>query len=181
MTFAVAGLSLSAWIVLAACGVGAMTDLKSRRVPNALSFGLAVVVFVLAGLSGFATLGVALAVYLVVMALGLVAFSFGWLGGGDVKLAAAAAAAFGYPGCIAFLIYMSLGGGLLALVIAVARGQLGGVLGGTFGMLRPFVYRGTTAVVPRETIRLPYACAIAFGATVLALANSVAPFLRLPI
>src|SRR3984957_16991624 len=103
----VAGLSLSWWVVLAACLVGAFTDLRSRRVPNALSFGLAAVVIALAAFHGPVAVGKASGIYGGVMALGLIAFSFGWLGGGDVKLAAAAAAAFGYPECIAFLIYMS--------------------------------------------------------------------------
>lgn len=177
----VAGLSLSWWVVLAACLVGAFTDLRSRRVPNALSFGLAAVVIALAAFHGPLAVAEAAGIYVGVMALGLVAFSFGWLGGGDVKLAAAAAAAFGYPECIAFLIYMSLGGGLLAIIIAIGRGRLAGVIAGTLGVLRPLAYRGTAAVAPRESIRLPYACAIAFGATALALANSVAPFLRLPL
>src|SRR5580700_20524 len=151
------------WFVLAACAVAAFTDLKSRRVPNVLSFGLAAIVLVGAAFHGPASFATTAAVYVVVMALGLVAFSLGWLGGGDVKLAAAAAAAFGYPGSLEFLIYMSLAGGLLAIAVALARGRLAHTVSGTLGVLRPFVYRGTTAVAPRDSIRLPYACAIALG------------------
>lgn len=175
------GISAIVWIVLGACIVAAFTDLRSRRVPNVLSFGLAVVVFAFAATHGVVSFLIALAIYLAVMVLGLFAFSAGWLGGGDVKLAAAAAAAFGYPGSIEFLIYMSLGGGLLAIAVAIARGRLRATVSGTLGVMRPLAYRGTTVVAPRDSIRLPYACAIAFGAAVLALANSVAPFLRLPL
>jgi prepilin peptidase CpaA len=182
MNVLISGISVIVWVVLAACAVAAITDLRTRRIPNALSLGLAALVLVCAATHGLFAFLVAAGIYAGVMVLGLLAFSAGWLGGGDVKLAAAAAAAFGYPGCVAFLLYMSLGGGILAIVVAMAKGRLSTTVSGTLGVLRPFAFRGVAATPPSpSSIRLPYACAIAFGATVVALANSVAPILRLPL
>jgi prepilin peptidase CpaA len=106
----------------------------------------------------------------------------GWLGGGDVKLIAASAGALGYPDVLPFLLYTALGGGVLAIAIATATGTLRPVLGATAGILRPFVYKGTAAPEPSaRSIKLPYGVAIAFGAGLVALSHTVAPFLALRI
>ena len=67
------------------------------------------------------------------------------------------------------------------MAVSLAQGRLITAVSGALGVLRPLAVRGTVSVAPRETTMLPYGCAIALGATVVALANSVAPYLRLPI
>ena len=168
-------------IVLAAAALAVLTDVRSRRIPNWLTYGLAIVALGFQALHGFVPALEAIGIYVVVMFLGLLAFSLGWLGGGDVKLLAAAAAAFGFPDCVAFVLYTSIGGGLLAVAVSLARGQLLANLASALAVLRPLAVRGTVVVAPKTKTMLPYGCAIAFGATVVALANSVAPYLRLPI
>jgi len=54
-----------------------------------------------------------------VFALLAIAFYAGMMGGGDVKLAAALALWFSPAGTLRFLVYMSLAGGLLTLVMVV--------------------------------------------------------------
>jgi prepilin peptidase CpaA len=174
-------ITLATWLVLGACAIAVATDLRSRRIPNVLTATLAVAALGLHATSGLASLGVALATLVGVMFLGLVAFSFGWLGGGDVKLLAAGAAALGFPDALPFLVYTAIGGGVLALVFAAVTGRLGTVLRSVALIVRPFAYKGTTPVAPTDPIMLPYAIAIAFGAVAVALSHSAAPFLRLPL
>ncbi len=172
-------MSFAIWIVLAACAIAVATDLTSRRIPNALTIGLALAALALHATQGWASLAVSLAALATVMAVGLAAFSMGWLGGGDVKLAAAAAAALGFPDAVPFLLYTAIGGGLLALAVALGTGRLRSVLHSITLVLRPIAYRGTVAVAPRRPIMLPYAIAIACGAVAVALSHTAAPFLRL--
>ena len=77
--------------------------------------------------------------------------------------------------------FMTLGGGLLALVVATLTGRLKTVLQSVALLLRPFAFKGTVAVAPQGAITLPYAVAIAFGAVAVALSHTAAPFLRLPL
>jgi prepilin peptidase CpaA len=169
------------WLVLAVCAVAVATDVTTRRIPNALTGLLAVGALAFHATHGWRELGASLVALVVVMLLGFFAFSLGWLGGGDVKLAAAAAAAFGYPDTIPFLIYTALAGGALALVVAAAQGKLREVFTSVTLLLRPLAYKGTVAVTPKETVTLPYAIAIATGALAVALSHTAAPFLRLPL
>jgi prepilin peptidase CpaA len=173
--------SIAIWLVLGACAIAVLTDLRSRRIPNALTAALALAALVLHATQGVASFAVACATLIGVLLIGFVAFSFGWLGGGDVKLLAAGAAALGLPDAVPFLIYTAVGGGLLALAVAIAMGRLKSVLASVTLLLRPFAYKGTVAVAPAKSITLPYAVAIAFGAVAVALSHSAAPFLRLPL
>jgi prepilin peptidase CpaA len=59
---------------------------------------------------------------LVVLAVTFVLFARGWIGGGDAKLAAAIALWFGFEPLLPFLVYASLlGGGLTLLVLQFRR------------------------------------------------------------
>lgn len=174
-------MSLAIYIVLAACAVAVVTDVRARRIPNYLTAALAVAALALHAFEGWQSLGVAVAIMIGVTLLGFVAFSLGWLGGGDVKLLAAGAAALNAHDIPAFLLYTAIGGGLLAVVFALVTGRLGVVMASVSKIIRPFVYKGTVAVAPTKPIMLPYAIAIAFGASAVALSHTAAPFLRLPL
>jgi len=173
--------SLAIWLVLAACAVAVATDVATRRIPNVLTAALAVAALALHATAGWSSFAIACATLIGVTFIGFAAFSFGWLGGGDVKLLAAGAATLGFPDAVPFLIYTALAGGVLALVFAIALGRLGSVFASIGLVLRPFAYKGTVAVAPRKPITLPYAVAIASGAAAVALSHSVVPFLRLPL
>jgi prepilin peptidase CpaA len=172
-------MSILVWLVLAACALAVWTDISTRRIPNAISATLAVVALAYQALHGLEAFAIALGALVGILVLGSFAFSLHWLGGGDVKLAAAAGAAFGYPDVLLFLLYTSLGGGLLAVAYMASRGKLAELFGNAAGLLRPLAYKGTVAVAPAHSTALPYACAIALGASAVALSHSFAPSLRL--
>ena len=89
------------------------------------------------------------------------------------------AGVFGFPDALAFILYTSVSGGILAIVTLGLTGKLGSGVRNVSSMLRPLVYEGTATVAPRTSVMLPYACAIALGAFCVVLSHSVAPFLRL--
>jgi prepilin peptidase CpaA len=172
-------MTLAIWIVLAACAIAVAADVTTRRIPNALTIALALAGLALHASQGWASLAISLAALVAVLAVGFLAFSMKWLGGGDVKLAAAAAATLGFPDTLGFLVFTAIGGGLLGVVVATASGRLRPVLSSVALVLRPFAYKGTVAVAPSQPIMLPYAIALACGAIAVALSHTAAPFLRL--
>jgi prepilin peptidase CpaA len=56
-----------------------------------------------------------------VLVVAFVCFAFGWLGGGDAKLASATALWFGFGHLFDYLLYASLLGGALTLLIVLFR------------------------------------------------------------
>ena len=105
--------------------IACVTDVRTRRIPNVLTFGAAALAIVFhvttAGLAGLQTgvLG-----WLVGTALFLPFFLLGGMGGGDVKLLAALGAWLG-PGDAAWLaIYASIAGGVMAIGVSLMRGYL---------------------------------------------------------
>ena len=56
-----------------------------------------------------------------VLAVGFALFTFGWIGGGDAKLAAATALWFGFNHLFDYLIYSSILGGVLTLLLIQFR------------------------------------------------------------
>jgi len=105
--------------------ISAAWDLKTRRIPNVLTFGSAIAAFgfhlYMTGLSGA---GWSAAGWLVGVAFFLPFFVLGGMGAGDVKLLAALGAWLG-PGQAAWLALFSLiAGGVLGLAVAVGYGYL---------------------------------------------------------
>jgi prepilin peptidase CpaA len=56
-----------------------------------------------------------------VLAVAFACFAFGWIGGGDAKIAAAAALWFGFAHLLDYLVYASLFGGALTLLLLQFR------------------------------------------------------------
>lgn len=172
-------LPLAVWLVLAACAVAVVTDLRQRRIPNLLTAALAFAALAMHFAAGWVSLTVALATLLGVAVLGFVAFTMRWLGGGDVKLLAASAAMLGFPDSFSFLLYTAIGGGVFALLTAAFSGRLRAVLSSLALLLRPLLYKGTLSIAPTQGTKLPYAVAIAIGALAVALSHTAAPFLKI--
>jgi len=101
----------------------ASSDLLTMTISNRLSLVLVAGFFALAGISGMGLfeagshLVAALAVLLVAFGL----FVRGWIGGGDAKLAAATALWLGFDQLLPYLIYASLFGGVLTLLLMEFR------------------------------------------------------------
>ena len=151
-------------------GTAAAIDLFSRRVPNALTFGLALVGLTLAaaGLSGLSVAS-ALAGLVVGLLLMLPGHVIGGTGAGDVKMLAALGTLLGPGGVLAAFFYAAIAGGVLAVVVAMRR-----------RILRRTVERAAALVATRganvaaiehnaSDNRFAYAPAIAVGAIAAAL------------
>jgi prepilin peptidase CpaA len=141
-------------ILAAAALAAAASDVRARRIPNALSGALAVAGVVVAGATrGLPGAGVALATLAILLAAGTVAFSRGWFGGGDIKLLAAGCCGLTPALAVDFLVYTALCGGLLSLYALATSQRMVTVL--------------ITRQLPQTGERLPYAVAAAGGALFL--------------
>jgi prepilin peptidase CpaA len=101
----------------------ASSDLFTMTISNRLSLALAggfAVLALIAGLS-WAVIGMHVAAAALVLVVSFVLFTFGWIGGGDAKLAAATALWFGFDYLLDYMIYASLFGGALTLLLLQFR------------------------------------------------------------
>ena len=57
----------------------------------------------------------------VVLTIAFACFAFGWIGGGDAKLAAATALWFGFDHLLVYLVYAAVAGGMLTLLLLQFR------------------------------------------------------------
>jgi prepilin peptidase CpaA len=101
----------------------ASSDLFTMTISNKLSLALVAAFFLLVMVTGMglAAIGMHLAAAALVLIVAFLLFTQGWIGGGDAKLAAAAALWFGFGYLLDFLVYASLLGGALTLVLIQFR------------------------------------------------------------
>jgi prepilin peptidase CpaA len=139
--------------------IAALEDLRRLIIPNALTLSLCVlwpfsVVVTPSILVILASLGCALTVFLA----GALCFSRGYLGGGDVKLLAAATLWAGPGGTAPLLVLTGVLGGLLALLLLIPPGaQIAAFARAKLGPAEvPEKFAGATPV--------PYGVAIAAAA-----------------
>jgi prepilin peptidase CpaA len=101
----------------------ASSDLLTMTISNRLSLALAAGFFLLTVIVGMSLPEIAmhLAAGAVVLCVAFCMFAQGWIGGGDAKLAAATALWFGFGYLLDYLIYASLFGGALTLLILQFR------------------------------------------------------------
>ena len=161
---------VSAVAVVALAAAAVAFDLRSRRVPNVLTFGAAAVAVVIQGLNG-GWPGVAAAVFgwLAGAALFFPLFALGGMGAGDVKLLAAFGAWLGPAGALWTGLIGALAGGVMAVVFALTRGYLRTALQNVGGMFRLWRVAGIRPVEgltleSTASVRLPYALPLAVGA-----------------
>jgi prepilin peptidase CpaA len=111
--------------VLVICAAACVTDLRTRRIPNALTFGAAVLAFVFHAVTGgWPGLASSAGGWLVGVALFAPFFLLGGMGAGDVKLLAAIGAWLGPMDAVWTALYTMIAGGVLALVVSFAAGYL---------------------------------------------------------
>jgi prepilin peptidase CpaA len=149
--------------------IGAGYDVTSRRIPNA--FTLPAMVFGLLlhfSLGGWRQLGLATAGGLFCGVIFLLFHLAGGMGGGDVKLIAAAGCNAGLSLVGPLLILTSLAGGVMAIGLALYHRRLKQTM---LNLCALAVHHGTKGLAPHpdfnfdnaEALRLPYAVAIAAG------------------
>lgn len=101
----------------------AASDLFTMTISNRISLLLIAGFLVLASFGGMSvqTILVHFGAGLAVLSIAFGCFAMGWIGGGDAKLAAATALWFGFEHLMPYLLYASLAGGALTLLILQFR------------------------------------------------------------
>jgi len=101
----------------------AASDLLTMTISNRVSIILALGFLVLATVGGMAPLSIAshAGAAALVLVIAFAFFACGWIGGGDAKLAAATALWLGFDYLLNYLLYASLLGGALTLVLIQFR------------------------------------------------------------
>jgi len=101
----------------------ASSDLFTMTISNKVSLALVAGFLILALASGFtpAEIGAHAGAGMAVLVVAFAFFARGWIGGGDAKLAAATALWLGFDYLLEFLVYASLFGGALTLLLLQFR------------------------------------------------------------
>jgi len=156
-------------VAVAVALAGCVTDLRSRRIPNWLTFGAAE-----AGIgyhlydAGLEGLGFAAGGWLVGGLIFLPLFALRGMGGGDVKLMAALGAWVGPITAIWAALYAAVAGGVFALIVALASGYTKQAFANVWSILMFWRIAGvqqhpTLTIDSARAVRLPYALPIAAG------------------
>ncbi len=149
--------------------IGAVSDVRSNRIPNWLTYGgLALGLVVRTATGGWHSLGQGLTGALICGGVLLLFFLVRGMGAGDVKLMAAVGAWVGLHQSFRVLIATAFAGGALALFYMVFYRRVGSTFW-NLGRLLWFHVRSGVRPHPEiniqrpETIRVPYGLAIALG------------------
>src|SRR5580765_7538043 len=155
--------------VLGVVGAAAVIDVRTRRIPNVLTFGAAAVaLFYALWTAGLHGLALSAAGWATGIGLFLPMFLLRGMGAGDVKLLGAVGGWLGPAGVLYAALYSVLAGGVLALVVGAIHGYLGKALSNLWGLLGFWRTAGIQPL-PGLTIddaagpRLAYGVAIAAG------------------
>jgi prepilin peptidase CpaA len=138
----------------------AASDLLTMTIPNRVSLALAAGFMVLAGVSGMgltdilAHVGAGAAV----LAVAFACFAMGWIGGGDAKVAAAAALWFGFADLMNYLVWASLIGGALTLLLIQFR---------QWPLPYALTSQGWLVRLHAKDSGIPYGIALAIGALMI--------------
>jgi prepilin peptidase CpaA len=157
-------------VIVIVAALGVVCDVRSRRIPNVLTFGAAAAAFIYALLiGGWGPFGIAIAGWLAGAALFFPFFALGGMGAGDVKLMAALAAWFGPADAVWLAIFASIAGGVFGLIVALAHGYLRQALANVRLMLthwRVFGFQPIAGLTLLDATapRLAYAIPIMIGA-----------------
>jgi prepilin peptidase CpaA len=138
----------------------AASDLFTMTISNRVSLALVAGFLILALLSGMGLhdmlshIGAGAAV----LAIAFACFAMGWVGGGDAKVAAGAALWFGFGHLMDYLVYASLFGGVLTLLLLQFR-----------QWPLPYAFAGQTWLLKLHAKEsgIPYGIALAIGALMI--------------
>ena len=156
---------------VAASGIAStVIDLRTRRVPNVLTAGIAGTGIALAitHVSGLGV-GAAIAGFFIGLLLMLPGHVIGATGAGDVKLFAAIGTLLGPRMIVAAFLYTAIAGGALAVVVALRRRRLRETVEQTAALVTTGGSNVAQIEHPSAGNRFAYAPAIAVGALAAAL------------
>jgi prepilin peptidase CpaA len=150
--------------------LAAVLDIRTRRIPNWLTLPSLLVAVTAHALSGgLHAMYFSLLAAMLAGGTFLIFFLAGGMGGGDVKLMAAVAAAIGFPNTGALLVLTSICGGLMAVFVALHNGRLKSTIVNAVSIAGHHCHSGLEPhpelhLMNPRTLRLPYGVAIAMGA-----------------
>ena len=138
----------------------AASDLFSMTISNRVSLGLTAGFLLLAVLSGMGPTAVLshVGAGAVVLLVAFLCFAMGWIGGGDAKIAAAAALWFGFGHLMNYLLYASLFGGALTLLLIQFR---------QWPLPYPLATQAWLLRLHAKESGIPYGIALAIGALMI--------------
>ena len=159
---------LSAILIVVVVGIAIVTDVRSRRIPNTLTFSAFVAALIVRfAFQGWAGLGLALLGAVIAPVILLIVHFGKGIGMGDLKLAAAVGAFFGPVAAVVAMLASAILGGLLAMALLMQRGQLLAEFFSLFLVGLPFLKRKKDTEAPANATRtvttMPYGVAIAIG------------------
>ena len=160
--------------IIALAILAAWSDIRTRRIPNALTFTGFVVALALRALAGFDDVTAGLLGALLAFGVSVPLFVARGLGAGDVKLLTACGAFLGPGRLLNALLITAIVGGLMALIAIVRQGALvrtirncGNIVLATFSPARR---ADLPTLSSRGAITIPYGVPIAIGAVLAWLA-----------
>jgi prepilin peptidase CpaA len=135
----------------------AASDLLTMTISNRVSLALMAGFLVLAVLSGMGLTDILshVGAGAAVLAVAFACFAMGWVGGGDAKVAAAAALWFGFGHLMNYLLYASLFGGALTLLLIQFR---------QWPLASPLTGQAWLLKLHAKESGIPYGIALAIGA-----------------
>ena len=138
----------------------AASDLFTMTISNRVSLALAAGFLVLAVLSGmgFYDILTHIGAGAAVLTAAFACFAMGWIGGGDAKVAAAAALWFGFDHLLNYLVYASLFGGALTLLLLQFR---------QWPLPYPLAGQAWLLKLHAKESGIPYGIALAIGALLI--------------
>jgi prepilin peptidase CpaA len=156
------------FVVIAIGLVACVSDVRTRRIPNVLTFGAALAGLLFQIVTGGVNGALASSSgWLVGVLLFLPFFLLGGMGGGDVKLLAALGAWLGPVETLWLALYATLAGGVLAVLVSLSRGYLGTALRNIGAMLAFWKTAGIQPV-PGLTLDSPAAPRLAYALPIFA-------------
>ena len=135
----------------------AASDLLTMTISNRVSLALVAGFLIVALASGMGLSDILLhaGAGAAVLTVAFACFAMGWVGGGDAKVAAAAALWFGFADLMNYLVYASLFGGALTLLLLQFR---------QWPLPYPFAGQAWLAKLHAKDSGIPYGIALAIGA-----------------
>jgi prepilin peptidase CpaA len=153
-------------------GIAVITDVRSRRIPNWLTAGIAAAGFGIAFGGGQVTPMQAALGMTIGLLLMLPGHVIGATGAGDVKLMAAVGSVVGTGSIIGVFLYTAVAGGVLAIAIAVRRGRLQQTVFDTTRLVTAPAGARTVIESSGRANRFAYGPAIAAGTLIALMVHS---------
>lgn len=156
-------MSINEWLILAVICTAGITDVRTGKIYNKLTYPAILLGFLLPFGAGEVSLTDAFIGFLIGFVPLFVVHQVGGIGGGDVKLIGAIGAIGGYPFVLHAVFYSFFLGGLLALMLIIWQGRFIGVVGDLLRTLYSALFLRTRLEVSNAGHKIPFGFVICLG------------------